>query len=131
MKKIKIIYWICTGLFGAVMFFSGIQNMLVTDDSVKMLTNDLGYPTYLIPFIGAAKILGVIGILVPGFPRVTEWAYAGLFFDLIGATYSIIALGTPFASWAGMLPFFVIGGVSYIYYHKKLKASVDLQAQPA
>lgn len=129
MKKIKIIYWISTVLFGAMMLFSGIMNLMVTADSVKLLTTDLGYPIYLIPFIGAAKILGVVGILVPGFPRVTEWSYAGLFFDLIGATYSFIAFGSPFSDWAGMLVFFILGGVSYIFYHKKLRGTVDFQTQ--
>jgi hypothetical protein len=53
----------------------------------------LGYPTYLLPFIGIAKILGVVAVLVPGFPRLKEWAYAGLVFDLTGALYSHISVG--------------------------------------
>src|SRR5687768_8501803 len=90
MKKIKTAYWIVTGLFSAFMIFSAIPDALESPEAMKFVTG-LGYPDYFVRFIGIAKILGVIGILVPGFPRVTEWAYAGLFFDLFGATYSAIA----------------------------------------
>jgi uncharacterized membrane protein len=89
MKKINILYWTFTGLFALAMLLSGIQNALVTPDSVAIL-NHLGYPEYIIPFLGVAKILGAIAIVVPGIPRLKEWAYAGLFFDLTGATYSAI-----------------------------------------
>jgi len=84
----------------------------------------LGYPEYLNPFLGVAKLLGVIALLVPGFPRIKEWAYAGFTFDLVGATYSIIAKGTPFSSWVFMLVFIAILVASYVYYHKKIKATV-------
>src|SRR6187549_2578389 len=91
MKKTKIIYWIVTGIFAAFMLFSAIPDILLVPDAVMMITG-LGFPKYIIPFLGVAKLLGVIAILIPGFKRVKEWAYAGLFFDLIGATYSMIAL---------------------------------------
>ena len=92
MKKTNIFFWIITGLFSAFMLFSAIPDILVTPDAVKFL-NGLGYPTYIIPFLGVAKLLGVIAILIPGFVTIKEWAYAGLFFDLAGATYSSIAVG--------------------------------------
>lgn len=125
MKKIKIIYWIFTGLFAAFMLFSSIPDILCTPEAVTFMTQ-LGYPMYFTPFIGVAKVLGIIAILVPGFPRVTEWAYAGLFFDLAGATYSILAIGTPLVQCIPMLIPFIFGIGSYIYYHKKLKAKIDL-----
>ena len=53
----------------------------------------------MITFLDVAKILGVIAILIPGYPRLKEWAYAGLAFDLIGATYAQIAKGYPAANW--------------------------------
>src|SRR5687767_12391808 len=90
MKKINIAYWIITGLFAAFMLFSAIPDIMVVPEAVAMITG-LGYPKYLIPFLGVAKLLGVIVILIPWFRRIKEWAYAGLFFDLIGATYSSIA----------------------------------------
>ena len=80
----------------------------------------LGYPKYIIPFLGVAKLLGVIAILIPGFPRIKEWAYAGLAFDLIGATYSIVAVGPIQVSMLGMVVFFIPLIGSYLYYHKRL-----------
>jgi uncharacterized membrane protein YphA (DoxX/SURF4 family) len=122
MKKTNTIYWIATGLFAALMLMSGIQNAMATADSVKLIVTDLGYPHYFLVFIGVVKILGVIALLVPGFPRITEWAYAGLFFDLAGATFSIIAIGTPVYMAMPMLIFIIIGAVSYLYFHKRLQA---------
>jgi hypothetical protein len=55
----------------------------------------LGCPTYLLPFIGTAKILGVAAVLFPAFERVKEWAYAGLVFDLTGALHSHLSVGDP------------------------------------
>jgi hypothetical protein len=62
-------------------------------------------------------LLGVIAILVPGFPRLKEWAYAGLFFDLIGATYSILAIGKP--DWLFMALPLALAVTSYYFYQKR------------
>ena len=92
MKKTNIIYWTATVLFGGFMLFSAIPDLIVVPEAVEFVSNKLGYPEYIIPFLGAAKTLGVIALVIPGFPRITEWAYAGLTFDLIGATYSNFAV---------------------------------------
>jgi DoxX-like family len=119
MKKLNLFYWIVTGLFGAFMLFSSIPNIMVMPESVTFMTH-LGYPVYFIAFIGIAKLLGVIGILVPGFPTIKEWAYAGLFYDLVGATYSNIATdGFAPGIFFMVLPFTFIA-LSYILYHKRL-----------
>ncbi len=80
MKKTKLFFWIITGLFSAFMLFSSVPDIIKSPEAVKFM-NDLGYPTYIIPFLGVAKVLGIIAILIPGFSRIKEWAYAGLFFD--------------------------------------------------
>ena len=116
MKRTKIIYWIFTVLFALAMLSTCIPN----EEGKKFITELLGYPEYFVSFIAIAKVLGVIGILVPGFQRITEWAYAGLFFDLTSATYSFYATGNLNASTSFMLVFFALGIVSYIFYHKKL-----------
>ncbi len=90
MKKTKTWYWIITGIFAAFMLFTAIPDITMAPEAVTFITA-LGYPVYFVAFIGYAKVLGVIGILVPSFKRIKEWAYAGLFFDLAGATYSVIA----------------------------------------
>jgi hypothetical protein len=120
MKKLNILYWIFTGIFGAFMFFTAIPDIMVVPDAVDFVTNKLGYPQYIIPFLGVAKALGVIAILIPGFPRIKEWAYAGLFFDLVGATYSSICVGGLKPDMAFMLVPFTFLALSYIFYHKRL-----------
>jgi len=117
MKKANIFYWVFTGLFSAMMLGSAIPDIISSPIAVQGMHNELGYPLYFIPFIGAAKVLGVLAVLLPISPRVKEWAYAGLVFDLIGATFSIIAIGKP--DWIFMLlPIFLAIG-SYVFYHKK------------
>ncbi len=119
MKKINILHWTFTGLFALIMLMSGIQNAMVTPDSVTLLTTVLDYPEYIIGFLGVAKILGAIAILIPGYPRLKEWAYAGLFFDLLGATYSTVMAQDLHPSMLGMLVFFALFTLSYIFYHKR------------
>jgi uncharacterized membrane protein YphA (DoxX/SURF4 family) len=120
MKTTKILYWVFNILFAGLMLSSGIQNAMSTPDSVKMMHDALGYPLYFIPFIGIAKILGSIAILIPGFPRIKEWAYAGLTFDLIGATYSVYCVPMPEGKWYYMVPLLALPVLAYIFYHKKL-----------
>ncbi len=120
MKRTKIIYWIATGLVAALMLMSGITNVLVVPDAITLFKH-LGYPIYLIPFLGVAKTLGAVAILVPGFRRIKEWAYAGLTYDLGGAMYSGIASGDPASGWSMILIMLALIALSYIYYHKLLK----------
>ena len=124
MKKTKIIYWIFTSLFAFLMLGSAIPDILSMPVAVKGMHEGLGYPIYFIPFIGVAKLLGVVAILISGYPRIKEWAYAGLLFDLTGATYSIISSGQPVADWIFMVLPLGLGICSYIYYHKKSKANL-------
>lgn len=126
MKKTKILYWTFTVLFAGFMIFSSIPDVLVTEDAVKLVHDFLGYPVYIIGFIGIAKLLGALVILTPGFNRIKEWAYAGLMIDLFGATYSVIKMGATFSQWSFMILPVAVGALSYIYHHKKLNA-VQLQ----
>ena len=119
MKKTNILYWIFTGLFAAMMLGSAIPDIMSNPIAVKGMHEELGYPIYFIPFIGVAKALGVIAILVPGYPRIKEWAYAGFFFDLIGATYSIFAIGKP--DWMFMALPLTLAILSYVFYTKRRK----------
>ena len=119
MKQITIFYWIVTGLFAFVMFGSAIPDLLIMPVAVKGFA-EIGLPAYLLPFLGIAKILGVIAILVQGnYARTKEWAYAGLLYDLIGATYSVAASGKTLADWSPMLLFIALGVASYALYHRR------------
>jgi hypothetical protein len=119
MKKIKIFYWITTGIFAAFMLFSAIQEIMGSPDAVKIITG-LGYPAYLVLFLGIAKLLGSITILVPGFKWLKEWAYAGFFFDLLGATYSVLVTGPFRPPILFMLLFFAFLFLSYYLWHKTM-----------
>ena len=83
------------------------------------MNKGLGYPVYFIPFTGVAKVLGIIAILIPGYPRIKEWAYAGLFFDLIGAIYSVTSIGQE--GWQFILLPLGLGILSYFFYHRRLE----------
>ncbi|WP_141994141.1 DoxX family protein [Bacillus sp. B4EP4a] len=124
MKKVKIIYWIFTGLLLALMVFGSIPDIMSVPDAVALF-NHLGYPTYLLPFIGIAKLLGVVAILIPGFPRIKEWAYAGFVFDLTGAMYSSISVGDPANGWLLFIIGYILIAGSYIYHHKILKSATS------
>ncbi|SDJ23837.1 DoxX family protein [Alteribacillus bidgolensis] len=120
MKKINITYWVFTGLLSVLMLIGAIPDILSAPEAVALF-NHLGYPAYLLPFIGIAKLLGVVAILIPGFWRIKEWAYAGFTFDLTGAMYSTISVD---GLTSGLVVFFIgytlIAG-SYVFYHRKHK----------
>jgi len=122
MKKTKIIYWIITSLFAFLMLGSAIPDIFSARVAVEGF-KQMGMPAYLLPFLGVAKLLGVVAILIPGYSRIKEWAYAGLVFDLLGATWSIIASGQPAGSWMFMAVPLILATGSYIFYHKKQRAS--------
>ena len=124
----KISYWIFTSLFAFVMIGSSIPDVISHPIAIEGFKK-MGYPAYLVPFIGIAKLLGVFVILLPGFPRVKEWAYAGLMIDLVGATYSIIASGQPISAWSFMaLPLF-LGIGSYVSYCQREKARLVIDKE--
>jgi uncharacterized membrane protein YphA (DoxX/SURF4 family) len=101
------------------MLLSAIPDVLKVPQAVEFMTH-LGYPEYFIVFIGVAKILGSVAILIPGFAIIKEWAYAGLIYDLIGAIYSIFSIGEGAGSVPVFLPL-IVGICSYIFYHKRKK----------
>lgn len=116
MKKNKIIFWTTTALFSLFMVLGAIPDILMIDEA-KEVAKHLGYPIYLLPFLGVAKTLGAITILIPRFNELKEWAYAGLSINLIGATYSIIQVD-GFSNI--LIPLFgiLLLTVSYIFWGK-------------
>lgn len=123
-KTNNILYWVFTLLFAGLMIFSAVPNIMSNQQSIDVFHGFLGYPKYFIPFIGWAKLIGSVTILIPGLNKLKEWAYAGLFFDLFGATYSGIAAsqGNIDPRMAGMFMWIIPGVLSYIFWTKKIKA---------
>ena len=93
-KRNKIIYWIATLWLALGMLSTGIVQLMKVKEEVDN-TMRLGYPVYLLTILGVWKILGVIAVLVPKFPLLKEWAYAGFFFTMSGAVFSHLASGDP------------------------------------
>lgn len=91
-KTRNITYWITTILVVFFVGVGGVVQMVFLRGKVDP-TQLLGYPLYFFHILGFWKVLGAVAILVPRFPRLKEWAYAGIFFDLTGAAASIIAFG--------------------------------------
>ncbi|MBP6091918.1 MAG: DoxX family protein [Crocinitomicaceae bacterium] len=94
-KRNKIIYWVVTIFLSIGMLAGGTQQMLQIGGYNEIVTS-LGYPLYLLSILGVWKILGVIAILIPKFPILKEWAYAGFFFSMSGAFISHLTKGQPF-----------------------------------
>ena len=82
-------YWVTTGVLTFCMT-GGIFELLGVEMTVQGIMK-LGYPSYIIPALGLGKVLATLAILWPGLPRLKEWAYAGLFFNMIGAIVSHVA----------------------------------------
>ncbi|MFZ5893536.1 MAG: DoxX family protein [Myxococcota bacterium] len=94
MKTRKIGYFVATGLVAFAFAAGGIFDLLRAPAVVEGMTQ-LGYPAYVASLLGIWKVLGAVAVVVPRFPRLKEWAYAGMFFDLTGAAFSHVAAGDP------------------------------------
>ncbi len=111
-KTVNILYWIITILFSAAVLMDATGGLVMAKEGIEAL-NQLGYPIYLMRFFGVLKILGVIAILVPGFPRLREWAFAGFAFNFIGAMYSWAAVGN--GAYV-VFPIIMLGILALIYF---------------
>lgn len=121
MKRINTFYWVINGLFAAFMIFSAIPDITMDPEAVKMIGGDLGYPDYFIPYIGYMKLIGSVLILLPFVPKnVKEWAYAGLFFDLISAFYSSVAVEGFSGPQAFFFLFLGVLFLAYYFWYRKM-----------
>ena len=100
-------YWAATAL-AALAFASGGAFDLARGEQVRGIMSHLGYPLYFAALIGAWKVLGALAILAPRLPRLKEWAYAGMFFDLSGAAVSHGSVGDPPVRWLTPLAILVL-----------------------
>lgn len=122
-KPAKIAYWIFTILMIILMLFSAVSGFTKNPDGEAMMQH-IGYPMNVLKLLGVAKILGVIAILVPGYPRLKEWAYAGFVFDLTGALYAGLATGDPLLQWSFIIFGLILVFGSYFLYHKIRKGNI-------
>jgi uncharacterized membrane protein len=111
MKAKRIAYWTTTVL---VAFFmsGGVTQILQFKANPHGVVPQLGYPMYFFAILGFWKVLGALAILVPRFPRIKEWAYAGIFFDVTGAAASCAAVGVYGAYGFHVIAPLVIAGLA-------------------
>ncbi len=112
-KRNKIIYWIATGWLALGMLSTGIVQVAKAEAEVANITQ-LGYPVYVLTLLGIWKIGGVAAVLIPGFPLLKEWAYAGFFFAMSGATFSRLASGD---SLHELLPSLLLLTLTVVSWH--------------
>jgi hypothetical protein len=121
-KRNKIIYWVATIWLSLGMVSTGIVQFLKMKEEVDLFTH-LGYPVYFLTMLAAWKFLGVIAVLIPRFPLLKEWAYAGFFFAMSGAIFSHIALGDSIADVFGPLLLLTLTVVSWYFRPAERKVS--------
>ena len=128
MKAKLVLYWIATTLIALETLVGGIVDLtrgranVVSGPYVADIVTGLGYPAYILAILGIWKILGAITLMMPGFLRLKEWAYAGIVFELIGAAASqavrgnasditapVVLLGLALASWGLRPPNRILG----------------------
>jgi hypothetical protein len=117
-KRNKIIYWIATIWLSLGMLSTGVvQVFRVKGDgpgSVDSMTH-LGYPIYFVTMLGICKILGVVTLLIPKFPLLKEWAYAGFFFMMSGAVFTHIAADNSMSEIFPSLLLLILTAVSWYF----------------
>lgn len=113
-KRNKIIYWIFTLWLALGMVSTAAVQLLKNKDEVENFTS-LGYPAYLMTIIGVWKILGVIAVLIPKYPLLKEWAYAGFFFVMSGAIISHLASDHNSSKIFASLLLLVLTLISYYF----------------
>lgn len=89
-------YWLSTGLLAAAIFSGGLAELILRREAVQGMS-ELGYPAYFVQLIGFWKVMAALTLLAPRLPRLKEWAYAGIFFNMTGAAISHAATGS--AAW--------------------------------
>jgi uncharacterized membrane protein YphA (DoxX/SURF4 family) len=87
-----IVYWVATALLVFELVLGGIWDVLRVPH-VRVVIERLGYPLYFLVILGVWKLLGAVALVIPRFPRLKEWAYAGVIFNLTGALVSHVASG--------------------------------------
>jgi uncharacterized membrane protein YphA (DoxX/SURF4 family) len=88
----KIAYWVSTVIVSALSLFAAYAYLSPGSQAAQGFAS-VGYPQQLRIILGIAKPLGAIALLIPGFLRLKEWAYAGFTFAWICAFVAHYAAG--------------------------------------
>jgi hypothetical protein len=113
-KRNKIIYWVATIWLSLGMVSTGMVQLIKMEEEVAKMTQ-LGYPSYIMTILGTWKILGTVAVLIPKFPLLKEWAYAGFFFNMSGAVVSHLVSGSEPKELFGPMLLLVLTVVSWYF----------------
>lgn len=113
-KTTKIIYWIATIWLSLGMLSTGIVQLINMKEEADMMKH-LGYPLYFLTILGIWKVLGVVTVLIPKFPVLKEWAYAGFFFAMSGAVFSHLAIGDGAKDFFGPVLLLILTATSWYF----------------
>lgn len=127
-KSQKILYWASTLFLALGMTAGGIQQLLQIGGYVPIVKS-LGYPVYVLSILGFWKLLGVLVILLPGLPRLKEWAYAGFVFAMSGAAASHFIAGHSFAEALPALTLLFVTILSWYFRPANRKFGQDTRVQ--
>ena len=122
-KTQKVIYWISTVWLALGMTSTGVVQLFKLKADVDQMTR-LGYPVYLLTTLGVWKILGVVAVLIPKYPVLKEWAYAGFFFAMSGAAFSHLAIGDGAKEFFGPILLLVLTFVSWYFRPAERKVTL-------
>jgi hypothetical protein len=119
-KRNQVIYWISTAWLSLGMLSTGIVQLFrMKSEGVAPPGVDgikyLGYPVYFLTILGIWKILGTVALLIPKYPLLKEWAYAGFFFTMSGAIFSHLALGDPMSDLFPSVLLLVLTVISWYF----------------
>jgi len=123
-KRNKIIYWTATIFLSLGMTAGGVQQMLQIG-GYNEIVSSLGYPLYLLSILGVWKLLGVVAILIPKFPLLKEWAYAGFFFAMSGAFISHLVVGQAFSEAVPSLTLLIVTVLSWYFRPDNRKIIIE------
>lgn len=107
-----IIYWTATAIVALELLVGGVWDLAHQHYVLEIVTR-LGYPAYLLTILGVWKVLGAVALVVPRFPRLKEWAYAGAVFEMTGAAASHAARAESALNLIAPMLFTVIAFVSW------------------
>lgn len=120
-KSDKIIYWVSTIWLALGMVSTGLVQLFRVEAEGAIAPPGvygikyLGYPVYFLTLLGVWKILGAAAVLIPKFPLLKEWAYAGFFFVMTGAVFSHVAMGDPWIEYLPSMLLLVLTMVSWYF----------------
>lgn len=114
----KLKYWIPTVLLAAMIFISGVANVTHQPRPMQAAAH-LGYPAYIATELGIWKLLAAVTFVFGSrWPRLKEWAFAGVFFDMSGALVAHAASGDGLADSAPAGVLLLLTGIAYVAHRR-------------